>query len=224
MFAGGEPTHMPEIKSIIQKIIDSDQSDVQINFTSNCSFQDPMWYNITESLPNVHWTMSIDAVGRDAELIRHGTDWTTVGKNVRWLAQHATSIDIHSVITNLNILRLKPLLRFVRELQESSKPPTGRNGIDGARHLITVITDKHSSSMAANNWPDSMRPQVIDYITDCIATIDLQTYQKDQLTYLRDLVKDTPFNPKLWDSTNNFHHSLNIVRKENHEFLYQPAI
>lgn len=221
MFAGGEPTYMPEVKVILEKIIAMNKSDVQINFTSNCSFKDPIWYEITNTVPNVHWTASIDAIGDDAELIRHGTDWSWIEKNVRWLACHATSVDIHTVITHLNVFRLKPLLRFVREIQEISRPPTGRHGTEGARHLITIISSPQV--LAANNWPDDIKPQVLDYLDDCLE-MDLQSYQHEQLKNLQSSIKNTPFNATLWGRTQDFNNAFDLVRNENHRFLHQTAI
>jgi len=68
MFTGGEPTVIPGVKDLI-KLIKKDYKDIAVLITSNASFQDDFWFEITEQLPNLHWTVSIDAVGPAAEVV-----------------------------------------------------------------------------------------------------------------------------------------------------------
>ena len=75
------------IKEIINEVAKK-YKDINIMITSNASFLDNFWFDITRQLGNIHWTISIDAVGSAAEIIRHGTDWQVVESNSLALRHH----------------------------------------------------------------------------------------------------------------------------------------
>ena len=68
MFTGGEPTRIPGVKLLIEQI-KNNYPDVQVLITSNASFQDDFWYDLTRTFHNLHWTVSIDAIGDAASII-----------------------------------------------------------------------------------------------------------------------------------------------------------
>jgi len=221
MFTGGEPTVIPNIKNIIEAIVRNHSNRIQLLITTNASFTDKFWYDLTDTMPNLHWTVSIDAVGKAAEVIRHGTLWNVVEHNVRWLSQHATSLDINSVITNLNVLQLKPLLKFAREMQQLSITPSGKHGTIGCRHQFYV--SQRPYYLAATNWPDHMKPQVQQYLEDCL-TLDLDAEQYSMISGLLDQIKTSEFDARLWDKTQYYNSILNENRKEDHTQLYQSEM
>jgi len=135
MITGGEPTYMPEIQLLVEKIV-YDQLDIDVMITTNASFVNDFWCEATRLYPKLHWTVSLDAVGPAAEIVRHGTKWSVVERNVRWLSQHAASMDINTVVTNLNVMQLAPLLTFVHEIQQESQELQGR----AIRHLAQCLT------------------------------------------------------------------------------------
>lgn len=205
MLTGGEPTRIPEIKQILQEVLRQDRHDLQIMITTNGSFRDAFWKDITQKLPNLHWTVSIDGVGAQAELIRNGTQWSVVERNTRWLVENAHSIDINSVISMLNVTDLAPLLTWVRGLQNSTRPA------NGCRHLFYVITRPHV--LAADNWPDRVKPQVMANLDRCLA-LDLDDAQQQLVLNTKKMISNSTHDAMAWQASLEFNRALDASRKE----------
>jgi len=217
MLTGGEPTAIPEIKKLIEKLRQS-HSDTMIMITSNASFQDDFWREITLQLPNLHWTVSIDIVGNNSAIVRHGSEWSIIEDNVRWLAQYSNSLDINSVVSNLTVFGLRPLLQFGQQMQAISRAPHGRHGDLGCRHQFFVCQRPYY--LAADNWPDDDRSRVLDYLKSC-HELDLDQEQKNMIQGLIRLIERSIFDPALWTQTQEYNRLLNEIRNEDHTVLYQ---
>jgi len=220
MFTGGEPTVIPRVKDLIN-IIKKDYKDIVVLITSNASFQDDFWFEITEQLPNLHWTVSIDAVGSAAKIVRHGSDWAVIEKNVSWLAQHASSLDINSVVSNLTVFGLKPLLEFGRRMQRLSITPVGRHGDLGCRHQFFVCQRPYQ--LTADNWPEEQQVQLLAYLESCL-DLDLDAEQKNMVAGLSAQIKSAVFDPTLWNQTQEYNQMLNQIRNEDHLTLYKEQL
>jgi len=216
MLTGGEPTRMPAIKSIIEQIV-HDKLNIQILITTNGSFEDDFWYELTRLHDNLHWTLSLDAVGSAAEIIRHGTDWKIVEENAKWLASHAASLNINTTITHLNILHLAPLLKFVKQLQKESITPRGRHGDQGARHQFIVT--QFPSHLSVNCLPPDLKTLAIDHLNKCFA-IDLDAEQKQTIQGLVTYLEQVAFDSHQWQQSLEFNQELDHIRGENYIELY----
>jgi sulfatase maturation enzyme AslB (radical SAM superfamily) len=217
MFTGGEPTVIPEIKNILKEIT-KNHKHIQVMLTSNGSFTDTFWYDITKEINNLHWTLSIDAVGSAAEIIRHGTDWSVVSSNVEWLARHANSLDINTVVSNLNLLHLGPLLKFVKGMQKISISPSGRHGDIGCRHQLHVCQRPYY--LAADNLPNEQRNTVLAHLTQCL-NFDLDSEQTNTLQSLITQIESAVFDPILWNKNQNFNFAIDQIRNEDHTLLFR---
>jgi sulfatase maturation enzyme AslB (radical SAM superfamily) len=217
MFTGGEPTVIPGVRDLIKKI-KQDHKEIAIMITSNASFQDDFWFEITEQLPNLHWTVSVDAVGPAAEIVRHGSDWRVIEQNVSWLAKHANSLDINSVVSNLTVFGLKPLLEFGRRMQQLSIVPVGRHGDKGCRHQFFVCQRPYW--LAADNLSEELLLQAVDYLESC-TTLDLDEEQRNMLNGLIAQINSAKFDPQLWNRNQSYNQILNQIRNENHLTLYK---
>jgi organic radical activating enzyme len=220
MFTGGEPTVIPRVRELINKI-KQDHKDIMVMITSNASFQDDFWAEITEQLPNLHWTVSIDAIGSSAEIVRHGSDWAVIERNVAWLAQHANSLDINSVVSNLTVFGLKPLLEFGRRMQKLSITPIGRHGDLGCRHQFFVCQRPYW--LAADNLSEELQPQAADYLESCLS-LDLDDEQRNMLTGLITQIKSAKFDQSLWERNQDYNQQLDQIRDENHLTLYKAQL
>jgi sulfatase maturation enzyme AslB (radical SAM superfamily) len=220
MFTGGEPTAIPRVKDLI-KTIKQDYKEVMVMITSNASFQDDFWFEITEQLPNLHWTVSIDAVGPAAEIVRHGSDWEVIERNVSWLAQHSSSLDINSVVSNLTVFGIKPLLEFGRRMQQLSITPVGRHGDLGCRHQFFVCQRPYR--LTADNWPEDQQARVLAYLDSCLE-LSLDDEQKNMVTGLSQQIKSAVFDPLLWEQTQLYNQTLNQIRNEDHSILYKEQL
>lgn len=217
MLTGGEPTFIPAVRELIKEI-KQNYKHIQVLITSNASFEDKFWFEVTDELPNLHWTVSVDAVGETAKIIRHGSDWPKIQSNIEWLARHAQSLDINSVVSNLSVFGLKPLLEFGRRMQGLSASPVGRHGDLGCRHQFYVCQRPYY--LAADNWPDDLKPRVIAYLSQCL-NLDLDIEQSNMVSGLLQQIQTSQFNSDLWNRTQNYNQILNIIRNENHLDLYK---
>ena len=220
MFTGGEPTVIPGVRELVKKI-KQDHKDIMVMITSNASFQDDFWFEITKQLPNLHWTVSIDAVGDSAKIVRHGSDWTVIERNVAWLAQYANSLDINSVVSNLTVFGLKPLLEFGRRMQKLSITPVGRHGDLGCRHQFFVCQRPYW--LSADNLSEELQPQAVNYLKSCLL-LDLDDEQRNMLTGLIIQIKSAKFDQTLWKRTQDYNRQLDQIRNENHLTLYKAQI
>lgn len=220
MLTGGEPTRMPEIRALLEQVV-YDELDINILITTNASFDDDFWCEVTRKSKNIHWTISLDAVGAEAEIIRHGTKWDKVERNIRWLSQHAESVNFNTVISNLNVMQLKPLLEFAKEMQRESQYPRGLHGANGCRHQFYVCQRPYY--LAADNWPDDLRLDAINCLQDCLA-LELDNEQHQTISGLLTQIQNSKFDPKLWSNTNDYNSILDQIRNENHSILYQRKL
>jgi sulfatase maturation enzyme AslB (radical SAM superfamily) len=214
MFTGGEPTRMPEVKSMLERVVELAGHRIGIMITTNGSFTDPFWYDLVDKIPNLHWTLSLDAVDSAAEIIRHGTHWLTVEKNARWLAKNATSLMINTVVTNISLFQLHPLLQFVRELQ------TGSNGHNGCDHRFHVSARPYYLS-ADNLDPDKLQ-KAVPYLEYCLQNSTIES-QKDMLVSLIKQIKTAKFDQTLWNNSQEYNQCLDELRTENHQELFVPC-
>jgi pyruvate-formate lyase-activating enzyme len=216
MLTGGEPTVIPGVRDLITKI-KQDHKDINVLITTNASFQDDFWFEITEQLPHLHWTVSIDAVGPTAEIIRHGTDWSVVERNVTWLAGNAPSLNINSVISNLSVFGLKPLLEFGSRMQKIGVTTNPRQGWYGIRHQFHVC--QRPEHLSADNLTEELQIQAITYLKSCLA-LELDDEQKNTVTGLIAQIQSAEFDPELWARSQNYNQLLNQIRNENHLTLF----
>lgn len=216
MLTGGEPTRMSEIRHIVEQIA-YDKLDTQILITTNASFKDDFWYELTRIHENLHWTVSLDAVGAAAEIIRNGTDWKVVEKNARWLASHASSMNVNTTITHLNILQLGPLLQFVKELQTESVYPKGRHGGQGLRHQFMITPNP--PQLSVDCLPPDLRTKAVAHLNKCLE-LDLDLEQKQIIDGLLTHLTQAKFNSAQWQRSLEFNQELDRVRGENYMELY----
>lgn len=216
MLTGGEPTRMPKIRHIIEQIV-YDKLDTQILITTNASFEDDLWYELTRLHNNLHWTVSLDAVGPAAEIVRNGTDWKTVEKNARWLASHASSMNVNTTITHLNILQLGSLLQFTKELQRESIYPRGRHGGNGLRHQFMIT--QGPPQLTVDCLPPDLKTKAVTHLNKCLE-LDLDLEQKQTINGLLTHLKQAKFNSSQWQRSLEFNQELDRIRGENYMELY----
>jgi hypothetical protein len=214
LITGGEPTVMPEIRHLFEFLLQTPRPQPQpyIMMTTNCSWTDNFWYQAIDGMSNLHITASVDAVGDAAQLIRHGTVWNQVERNVKWLAQHASSFDINTVISNLNINHLYDLLQFCRQEQIASKVENGgKQGDLGLRHQFTIANGVNEITC----FPDDLKTKTLKHLDQCLA-LDLDP---DQLKLIKGLivtVQNSTYNHQKWQSIVEYQTKLDQIRGENH--------
>jgi len=215
MFTGGEPTRIPEVKKIIDHIIDKNIKDVQVLITTNASFTDEYWFDITRTLPNIHWTLSLDAVGNSAEIVRHGTKWPLVSGNIEKMFDISPSVNIGTIITNLNVMSLPDLFDYSNTLYEKYQ-----HRANGRTQLIEVC--RFPDYMSPYNLPDGVRDRAVNRLSAYLASgKHLQEAQKNILESLITNLRTRDFIPRLWKLFQEHNEALDEVRGENYHDLFR---
>jgi pyruvate-formate lyase-activating enzyme len=211
-FAGGEPTHQPEVKKIIQHIIQNKLDHIDIQITTNGSFRDHFWQEVIAQLPRIHWTLSLDGVGEVAELVRKGTNWARVEHNLHFLAAHAHSLLINTTVSNLNILHLTPLIKLVNSARARNSHK--RNGCD---HMFQPVSN-----------PAHMSPWVLPPELRVVAQEKCQEYQKlspenaDLFQRIYTGMTTVPYDSAMWQRSCEFNQTLDSIRGEDYANVLFP--
>lgn len=81
-FTGGEPFMIPQVKKIIQRLVDEDVAPaIELHLITNGSYDMTTWNHYFEKFKQVHVNVSIEAVGKRYEYIRPGSSWITTSDN-----------------------------------------------------------------------------------------------------------------------------------------------
>ena len=180
--------------------------------TSNASFTDPYWFEISEQMPNIHWTLSVDGVGQAAEIIRDGTDWSVISSTVERLFDTAPSVNIGTVVTNLNLTQLDRLFSWANDLRERyAHRPNGRT------QLIEICNwPRHLNPY---NWPDHRRQDILDFLHGLGARADLQPKQQLIINTLLSNITNSVFDADLWSKSESYNNMLDRIRNQDHSWL-----
>lgn len=212
MFTGGEPTRIAEVKTILDYIVDR-RLDTNVLIISNGSFTDLYWRDITQRIANINWTISLDAAGSAAEIIRHGTNWTIVADNVEWLFANSPSVNISTVVTNLNVVHLAKLFNFVNGLEQKYQH---RN--NGRTQFIEICN--WPAHLNPYNWPANLEQKILGYL-DSIDTTLLQQRQQEVVQTLINNINNTEFDPEQWNKFELLNNTLDRIRGENYLSLFE---
>ena len=117
---GGEPTVSVAFFEFAQTLIQTGLSKrTVLEITTNCSKINK--YSILmldKSLwREVRVFASIDAIGKVSEWIRYGSNWNDVTNNLEFYKKYASYLEIHTVITMLNITFLPELMLYMQSEQ-----------------------------------------------------------------------------------------------------------
>lgn len=104
-FRGGEPLLSATNFEILQRLIDHNNTDCFINFTTNGSIElTTKQKEILSKFSHVNMCFSIDGVGSIFEYIRYPLKWNTVLSNIDYCRQHNIMISASYTVSNLNVL------------------------------------------------------------------------------------------------------------------------
>jgi len=204
---GGEPTFMPEVKNMLQVCFDQDFTG-DILITSNLNFTNDFWFELTKQLgEQIHWTISIDAIGEHAEILRHGTSWKLMDYNIHKLVQLSNSIEYNITVSSLNIIHIKELLLYLNDIKKSYD------------HLLNGQTIRVSPCwepdfLQVQHIPSTLKSQILfelEYI------LNYENLHDDIYTAMYDIInilRISTRNEKLWLKCIEFNSILNDIRNE----------
>ena len=115
---GGEPSYNPVVKNFLQLLHDQGLApQTRLELTTNGTKTNQDFFDLVTS-PN--WLslsvfVSVDAVGAKAEWLRYGSRWSDVEKNIAAYQRAAYRVELHTVVSVLNIGNLPQLYDFTQQ-------------------------------------------------------------------------------------------------------------
>lgn len=93
--AGGEPLLIKENLILLRHVYDT-KPDIHIRINTNLSVVDNGIYLLLKKFRNVHWTVSVDGVGKQFEYVRYGGAWEKFVANLKQLQTDFEKINFNS--------------------------------------------------------------------------------------------------------------------------------
>jgi organic radical activating enzyme len=117
---GGEPTLIKTNYRILEKLVEVENFDCDIEFTTNMTTYNPEFYNRLELFNKVEAQVSIDGIGEHCEYIRYPSDWSTIDKNFSRLLSTARDkshwkIVVYTVYQALNYDHLEKIWKYLSD-------------------------------------------------------------------------------------------------------------
>ena len=103
-------------------------------------------------------------------------------------------------------------------MQQLSVTPIGRHGDLGCRHQFFVCQRPYW--LAADNLSEELQPQAVEYLRSCLE-LDLDIEQRTMLEGLINQIKNSKFNPNLWNRSQTYNQTLDQIRHENSSSLFK---
>lgn len=204
-FAGGEPMLMDQHWYILQKLSELERWEVKLMYNTNLSILSRKKESVLDYWKNfkfVHIAPSIDEIDERAELVRSGTVWKNVEKNLKILSrQHNMLIIPNITVSSLNVFRLPEIIERLMDL--------------GIRNfnLNQVFSPEwyHVSAL-----PDKLRKVAIDKIYDFCLKVKIEYDQNINDKFIQVLYElKKPHNTDAAEQLKLFTTRLDIVRNEN---------
>ena len=124
-FTGGEPFLIPQVKKIIEGLIEMDVAGaINLQLITNGTHNISQWNHLFEQFKRVNISISIDAIGKRYEYIRPHASWEEVSNNViEW--NKSKPKNSHIWISELPMILNKNHLWEVKDWCSQNKLPFG---------------------------------------------------------------------------------------------------
>ena len=159
-------------------------------------------------LPRMHWTLSLDAIGAHAEIVRHGTNWNKILKNFEFLAANSHSLLVNTTVSNLNVMQLEPLIELVDQQRDLNRDQ--RNGVD---HMFQLVSNP--LYLVPWNLPSELRDRA-DQRIEKILQRSMKSSNRDLFLQLKQSLQQQAFDPELWQRSLEFNQTLDRIRQQDH--------
>lgn len=110
---GGEPTVMKEVYSFMRKCIERGKTDFYFSMTTNGQNLNPVFMDLAAKFSKLHFSVSIDGLGKVNDYIRWLSDWETLIENCHRLRDQGHIISWNHVPTIWGIHRSHELFEFI---------------------------------------------------------------------------------------------------------------
>jgi len=186
-FAGGEPLMNPQHYEVLKRLI-AQRARPILMYSSNFTvtgYKDQKVADLWQHFDDIRLHASIDAVGKYAEIVRSGTDWSTVEDNLAW-AQKLSNVElkIAPVISAINIWWIKDLLDYFDWVEPANFQPVLANadGIWGIGCIPTKYREPLIAALDQSKFRDHVNMQrAIKILSDPLLTNHWYQFLTQQL-------------------------------------------
>ena len=150
---GGEPTLIKENRILLKNLIETNNTNCFVSFTTNGTTADSELLDLIKNFPRNEIQISIDGVGDQASYIRHPIQWDDFNQNVKKILDiDSIKIVFYTVLSAYNLFSLSAVLRYVDQISEFR--PVGWYPIflDNPNFLRTSI------------WSKTIRETAVDHL------------------------------------------------------------
>ena len=116
-FRGGEPLLSDTNFAILEKLLENNNSDCFISFTTNGSLRPTkQQQHILNHFKNVNFCFSIDGVGPVFEYLRYPLSWETLVSNINHVRDHGIHASVSYTLSNLNSWYHNETVQWFKEM------------------------------------------------------------------------------------------------------------
>jgi sulfatase maturation enzyme AslB (radical SAM superfamily) len=160
-FLGGETTLESANFNILKNLIECNNTDCAISFTTHGNF------NLTEEqqsiiakFPNMQFNFSIDGINKVYQYLRYPLSWDKCQHNIQYCKNNGIEISISVVLSNLNLLYFDELVNWINENQIPYHVNFAVNHQIEQEHALygnTVLSSRVKSLLLDNNPSDFIK-------------------------------------------------------------------
>ena len=188
---GGEPLVVKSVRSLIESL---NKHQTTLAVTTNGTVLDDKLYKGIANLDRVEFSISVEAIGSANDIIRYGSDWNVIKKNILKLKKLANvDIQINHVLQITSVFYLSDVIRFCEEHD---------------LHLMIGILE-HPNYLSLSACPQKYLTKLVDEVYN----IDIK-HKKNQYIkeFITNTVNSTQFNEQLWDDFKGYTMLLDELR------------
>ena len=195
-FLGGEPTIMPSVLELLDRMIEQKLTDVELFFTTNCTNENQKFMNRIKHFNNVRFHFSIDGTGKTYEYIRKPAHWNKIEQrltDIAKLKQHCKP-ECNITIQAYNVTNLKDFLYWLKD--KNTTAPIGLNTVElthpswfSYKVLPVSFRNRYLEALHQDhimNWSvvqDSNLPEVLESMLNCTETGDTKLFSLHTKTF-----------------------------------------
>lgn len=119
-FLGGEPTIMPEVSQMLDRLIDAGKTDCHISITTNCTnFNNQAMFDKLKKFKTVGTQLSIDGMGKTLEYIRSPLHWEKAQEVITQWVNITHERQIHFTLQALNLFNVYDFLFWAADYNKA---------------------------------------------------------------------------------------------------------
>ena len=113
--AGGEPFVMPEVETLLSRLVDVGKTDLELHIITNCTSSKPRLIDLLGRFTRVKLSCSIDGIGETIEYQRYPSKWSNIESNFKIFVDSGFEVCVSPCVGLLNYLDLHNLLEWARK-------------------------------------------------------------------------------------------------------------